>query len=108
MTPENARGLLNAYVDGELDAASMMELEAQIRESPALQQEFERLSALHSLVRNRARRFDAPPHLAPRIFAALPETQPARTSKAVPSWWRSLAMGATMAAGGLFVCDIVS
>ena len=36
MTPENARGLLNAYIDGELDAASTMELEAQIRESPGL------------------------------------------------------------------------
>ena len=49
MTPENARRLLNAYVDGELDAASMMELEAQMRESPALQQEFECLSAATEL-----------------------------------------------------------
>ena len=39
MTPENARRLLNAYLDGELDAASIIELEAQMRESPALQQE---------------------------------------------------------------------
>src|SRR5262245_43142086 len=98
MTPENARRLLNAYVDGELDAASTMELETQIRESPALQQEFERLSALQSLVRNRASRFDAPSHLARRVFAALPETEPTRTVKTVPAWWRSLAMGASMAA----------
>ena len=35
MTPENARRLLNAYVDGELDAASMMEpWSTQIRRSP--------------------------------------------------------------------------
>ena len=107
MTPENARGLLNAYVDGELDAASTMELEAQIRESPGLQQEFERLSALQSLVRNRASRFDAPSHLARRAFAALPEAPPARTLKTVPSWWRSLAMGATMAAVALLFWTIV-
>jgi anti-sigma factor RsiW len=106
MTPENALGLLNAYIDGELDAASTMELEAQIRESPALQQEFEHLSALQSLVRNRARRFDAPPRLARRIFTALPETQPARASKAVPGWWRQLAIGATMAAVALLFWSV--
>ena len=107
MTPENARLLLNAYVDGELDAASTIELESQLRESPALQQEFERLSALQSLVRNRASRFDAPSHLASRVFAALPEAPPARTLKTVPGWWRSLAMGATMAAVALLFWTIV-
>src|SRR5262245_21805757 len=107
MTPEHARRLLNAYVDGELDAASTMELETQIRESPALQQEFERLSDLQSLVRNRASRFDAPSHLAARVFAALPETKSARTVKTVPSWWRSLAMGATTAAVALLFWTIV-
>src|SRR5262245_39512032 len=107
MTPENARRLLNAYVDGELDAASTMELETQLRESTALQQEFERLSALQSLVRNRASRFDVPSHLASRIFAALPETKPARTVKTVPGWWRSLAMGSTMAALALLFWIIV-
>src|SRR5262245_6990026 len=107
MTPENARRLLNAYVDGELDAASTMELETQIRESLALQQEFERLSALQSLVRNRASRYDAPSHLARRILPAGPETEPARTVKTVPSWWRPLAMGATMAAVALLLWTIV-
>jgi anti-sigma factor RsiW len=107
MTPENARRLLNAYADGELDAASTMELETQIRESPALQQESERLLALQSLLRNRASRFDAPSHLADRVFAALPEPPPARTLKTVPSWWRSLAMGTTMAAVALLFWSIV-
>jgi anti-sigma factor RsiW len=107
MTPENARLLLNAYVDGELDAASTIELESQLRESPALQQEFERLSALQSLVRNRASRFDAPSHLVRRIFAVLPEAPPARTLKTVPSWWRPLAMGATMAAVALLLWSVV-
>lgn len=107
MTPENARRLLNAYVDGELDAASMMELEAQIRESPALQQEFESLSVLQNLVQSRGRRFDAPSHLASRVFAALPEAQPVGTSKAVPGWWRPLAIGTSMAAVALLVWSIV-
>jgi len=79
----------------------------QLRESPALQQEFERLSALQSLVRNRASRFDAPSHLARRVFAALPEAPPARTLKTVPSWWRPLAMGATVAAVALLLWSVV-
>lgn len=106
MTPENARRLLNAYVDGELDAASMMELEAQIRESPALQQEFECLSVLQNLVQSRGSRFDAPSDLASRVFAGLPEA-PVGTSKAVPGWWRPLAIGTTMAAVALLFWSIV-
>src|SRR4030095_17236567 len=98
MTPENARDLHNAYGDGELEVASTMELESQIRESPALQQEFERLSALQRLVRNHASRFDAPSHLADRVFAALPEARPAGTLNTVPGWWRPLAIGAALAA----------
>ena len=108
MTPENARRLLNAYLDGELDAASIIELEAQMRESPALQQEFECLSALQNLVQSRGSRFDAPPHLASRVFAALPEARPVGTSKTVPSWWRPLAIGTTMAAVALLFWSIIS
>lgn len=107
MTPENARRLLNAYLDGELDAASIIELEAQMRESPALQQEFEGLSALQNLVQSRGSRFDAPPHLASHVFAALPETQPVGTSRTVPSWWRPLAIGTTMAAVALVFWSII-
>src|SRR5262247_3739623 len=105
--PETARLLLNAYVDGELDAASVIELEAQMRESPTLRQEFERLSVLQTLVQSRGRRFEAPSHLASRVFAALPEAQPVGTSKAVPGWWRPLAIGTTMAAVALLFWSIV-
>jgi anti-sigma factor RsiW len=54
MTPENSRMLLNAYIDGELDVASTIELESEIEKSPALRQELERLSALQDLVQSRA------------------------------------------------------
>ena len=64
MTPETARMLLHAYIDGELDAASTIELESQIEASPALRQELERLSALHDLVQTRATRFNAPSRFA--------------------------------------------
>ena len=78
-----------------------------MRESPALQQEFECLSALQNLVQSRGSRFDAPPHLASRVFAALPEARPVGTSKTVPSWWRPLAIGTTMAAVALLFWSII-
>jgi len=73
MTPETARVLLHALVDGELDAASATELQADIAASPALRQELERLSALQSSVKTHATRFNASPAQADRLFATLPE-----------------------------------
>jgi anti-sigma factor RsiW len=102
MTPETARVLLHAFIDGELDAASTIELKAQVDASPALRQELARLSALQSSVQTRAARFNAPPPLTQRLFAALPAAQP----EGIPSWWRSLAIGATATAMALLVWNL--
>ena len=101
MTPERARDLLHAYIDEELDPASTMELEAEMATSPVLQLEFERLSALQTLTRNRASRFAPSPDLAHRVFAVLPEEKPGRIPAQVPAWWRSFAIGATVTAVAL-------
>src|SRR5688500_5234173 len=98
MTPETARVLLHAYIDGELDAASTIELEAQIAASPALRQEWARLSALQSAVQTHATRFDAPPRLSNGVFVALPAAQTEGVPAGIPSWWRTLAIGTTITA----------
>jgi anti-sigma factor RsiW len=99
MTPETARILLHAYVDGELDAAATIDLKAQIEASAALRQELTYLSALQHAVQNRATRFKAPPNLADRVFAAAPAlARRADIPAGVASWWRSLAIGATVTA----------
>jgi anti-sigma factor RsiW len=98
MTPETARVLLHAYIDGELDAASTIELEAQIGASPALRQEWARLSALQSAVQTHATRFDAPPRLSNGVFVALPAAQTEGVPAGIPSWWRTLAIGTTITA----------
>jgi anti-sigma factor RsiW len=103
MTPERARHLVHAYIDGERDADSTMALEAQMKESPALRLEFERLSALQNLVRSRASRFDAPSRLGSRVFPTLPEVQPGRITGGVPAWWRSVAVGASITAAALLL-----
>ena len=103
MSPETARVLLHAFVDGELDAASIIELQAQIDASPVLRQELARLSALQSSVQTLAARFSAPPRLTHRLFAALPPAQPEGITAGISSWWRTLAIGTTATAMALLV-----
>jgi anti-sigma factor RsiW len=106
MTPETPRVLLHAFIDGELDAASTIELKAQIDASPALRQELARLSVLQSSVQTLAARFNAPPQLTHRLFAALPVAPTERITAGIPSWWRSLAIGATAAAIALLLSNL--
>ena len=108
MTPETARVLLHAFIDGELDAASTIELKAQIDVSPALRQELARLSALQSSVQTLAARFNAPPQLTQRLFAALPAAQPEGLPAGIPSWWRTLAIGTTATAMALLIWNLSS
>lgn len=99
MIPENSRVLLNAYIDGELGAASTIEVESQTEKSPAIRQELERLFALHDLVQSRATRFNAPSGLH-RSLGAASHGAPAELL-GVAAWWRTVAIGATTAAVAL-------
>ncbi len=108
MTPDTARMLLHAYIDGEIDAASTMELEAQIEASPALRQEMERLSELHHVVQTRATRFDAPARLSRSLRGTFPGAQIDLFPSGVPSWWRTLASGTTAVAAALVLWSLGS
>jgi anti-sigma factor RsiW len=106
MTPETARVLLHAYIDGELDAASTVELESYLNASPPLRQELARLSALQSALQSRATRYACPPHLNARLFS--PPATVEATRPGVSSWWRNLAIGATASAIALLVWSVGS
>jgi anti-sigma factor RsiW len=108
MTPETARVLLHAFIDDELDAASAIELRTQIDASPVLRQELARLSTLQSSVQTRAARFNAPPQLTHRLFAALPGARREKINTGIPSWWRTLAVGATATAMALLVWNLTA
>ena len=54
---------LHAYVDGELDAASILELESRMAADPALRAAYERLRDTSAAVRTQAEYFRAPAHL---------------------------------------------
>jgi anti-sigma factor RsiW len=106
MTPETARRRLNAYIDGELDAASTIELESDIEASPALRQELERLSALHHVVQTRAIRFNAPSRLSKSLFATFSATKAESVPLGVSAWWRTIAIGTAASAVALFLWSL--
>ena len=108
MTPEKARVLIHAFIDGELDAASTIELEAQIDAAPALQQELARLTALQSSVQTHATRFNAPPRLTQRVFAAFPPPKTDTIPAGISPWWRSIAIGTTVTAMALLLWSLSS
>lgn len=67
------RKLLQAYVDGELDPAATLELEAALAADPTLRAAHERLRALSGAIREKADYHAAPRALSERIRAGLPE-----------------------------------
>ena len=86
----DARLLLHAALDGELDAASLVALERKIAASPQLAAEFESLKALRSVMRQHASRTGAPESLRTRIAAMAPAdgsaaAEPAATTVAAPA-----------------------
>jgi anti-sigma factor RsiW len=72
---QNDRLLLNAYIDGELDPAHVLEFERRLAEDRALADERRRIEALRAAVRERLPRATASPELRRRI-AALARPRP--------------------------------
>jgi anti-sigma factor RsiW len=97
--------LLNAALDGELDAAGMMGIERRLAADPELAARYARLEALRAAIRRHAPREAAPEALRARI-AAMAQTPPiAATPQRAPSarptpWYQALA--ATLAIGLAF------
>jgi anti-sigma factor RsiW len=74
-TTENDRLLLNAYIDGELDPAHVLEFERRLADNPALADERMRIEALRGAMRERLPREAASPELRRRV-AALARPRP--------------------------------
>ncbi len=73
---DNRALLLQAALDGELDAAGMIELEARLAADPALAAEYARLVALGQAIRARAPRPKAPDALRARVIAMAETARP--------------------------------
>src|SRR2546430_10320188 len=97
MTREEANRLLNAYIDGELDSAKSLELEAHLAENPSVRAACERLREMSAAIRDKAAYHPAPAWLEARVRAAIP----AGPENASARWWRWLKPAGAVAADWL-------
>ena len=72
MNREEARALLPAYLDGELDPAKIVELEALLAADPASRAACERLRSASSAIREKADYHRAPDALRARLLKGMP------------------------------------
>jgi anti-sigma factor RsiW len=91
VTCDESSRLIDAYLDGELDAATCMHVEEHLAECPSCREKLESRQVLTSLVAEEAPRFTASPFLATRIRAMLREEEP-ETEKTAAPWWSFLSL----------------
>jgi anti-sigma factor RsiW len=107
--PDDPILLLHAALDGELDAAGMIEIERRMAADPALAAEYARLVALRNAIGARLKREPAPDALRARVIAMAQATNPTprrpwRFEARYGALAASLALGMALGAGayGLF------
>ena len=110
MTAPNERQQLNAFVDGELDLKSQLDIEQQLESNAALRRQVDEMRQLREAVREHADYHPAPDALRRRMATLIASSQatpaapsPARASaigEAVQRWlgWRPLAASLSFAA----------
>src|SRR5213075_1610633 len=79
---DDTRLLVHAVVDGELDPANALAAERQIAADPALAAVREQVEALQRVLRGKLPPKPPPPHLRPRIEAAVG----LHRARSRPSW----------------------
>jgi anti-sigma factor RsiW len=80
-TREQQTLLLNAALDGELDAAGMLDMEARLAADPELAAEYRRLVGLRDVIRARLPRERAPDALRARVMSM---AQPQISARSTP------------------------
>jgi len=103
MTRDEANGLLDAYVDGELDAAKGLELERYLESNPVARAACERLRNLSAAIRDQAAYHEAPAELAARLRASVP-VAPETTLVAARRRW--LMPAVALAAVAIVACAV--
>lgn len=93
--------LLHAYVDGELDLLTSLEVERHLQACSACAQAHARLEAVRTAVRSGAPAFRPPLGLEDRLRASLAKASPARPASRPLPWLRlALAASVLLAAAG--------
>jgi anti-sigma factor RsiW len=86
VTCDDARVLMHAFLDDELDLATALEVERHIEGCLDCTREFNSLNAMRSRLKDEAFRFEAPPELKEKIRRAIPlQAQSPSRGAAYPS-----------------------
>ena len=108
MKPEDATKLLHAYVDGELDPAASLELEALLAADPSLRAAHDHLRALSTEIQSKADYRSAPEGLRARIESSLAAEAGARPmSRRAGRRWPVAAALMSLAALALVVAAVL-
>jgi anti-sigma factor RsiW len=100
MNCQQAKSLVAPYADGELEAASILELEPHLKTCPTCARELRNLQGLKKVLKQDALYFSAPAELRRRIKSELPS--PAKAVPQRPAWnWTQLV---TALSGAFAVC----
>ena len=94
------RLLLHGLIDGELDAANALELEAHLKDCAGCTGELERLQALRQMLAAPALRYSAPEGLRARITAAI-EAEGRRGRRAATTGWSVRKIAPFLVGGGV-------
>jgi anti-sigma factor RsiW len=98
MDCSQARNLIHAHVDGELDLVTTLEFERHIHDCSQCSRACESLAALRTAVRGGGLYYDAPQALTRRIRADVRAAGGRRSTALRFGGWRSLAIAAPLAA----------
>jgi len=88
--------LLDAYLDGELDAARGLETERHVAQCPVCRDQLRQLQALHAALQSKALYYRASPALRERALAALGTTPTSNQHRSTGCWWRWPALAASV------------
>jgi anti-sigma factor RsiW len=98
MSTGNETLLTQAALDGELDAAGMLDFENRLAANASLAAEYGRLNALREVMRRELVKPVAPPALRQRIAAMAAPSAAPRAIRAAPPW-QAMAASVILAAG---------
>ncbi|MDQ1638993.1 MAG: hypothetical protein QOF62_2332 [Pyrinomonadaceae bacterium] len=86
MNCQDARNLMNPYLDGELDLVRSFEIEAHLKDCQTCSPSYDELRSLHSTVSDAALRFQPPATLRTRVRSSIRDEAKALNRSSRLSW----------------------
>lgn len=99
MSCQDAQGLMNGYIDGELELTGSLEIERHLQDCQVCTQAYQSHRAMRSAMADGSFYYDAPANLQKRVTAAVRNANKDRTRRRVLPWrWVVAGTALTMVA----------